>query len=811
MLSTDDGPLSFEAERGGPLVYQFSSDTDEEIVVLKPGTGDRFTLTAGGSFKDSTTTGDQFWAASIEDFKRPFVARDSPSDLANSDAAYDYVIVSAPGLMASAAALRAYRESAEGGGFKVLVADIQDVFDQFDYGRRTPIAIQRLIEHSRSWQVVPEFVTFWGDALYPDPRRERFSWEVPSFGHASGDGWFAMFANGNLRDFTESTALGRVPIRTNEQGNQFVEKLRVYENTPLGTWQKQVTLMAGGTTQLEQSLLHGATRNWGNQIRNGEFGADVTFFMKSESTALDPTFLDSVDAAIARGTSWLAFFGHSAADSWEIVTTPPTRFNNAGFLPMAVSLGCFTGAFARGSGDPADNPVYAELLVTESSNGAIAHFGGSTSSFISSARGIGQALYDEVFDRDKRIIGHAVRAAKRAYLEKAGLSRTTIETAMQYNLIGDPATRLNLPTKPDFEVEARSISIDPTTPVAGLDSVLTVEVEVRNRGKVPADSITISLSHVSPANARTNYSARLAAFPLLTTTEFLAPFGSSDVGDHRFEVVVDSDFEFEEELETNNRAEKTRTVFASGVIQLFPLKFGLVTSRQPTLQIGAASSSGEELAVFVELDSVATFDSPGVVRDQVRVSSITDWKPQAPLVSSRSYFWRVRVDDPVIETSWSVSSFTVREDLPASGWLQQGSQFAGNTHGRFLEYTNNRWRFKQFNVDIILQSRVAGQGALANFIAVSGTQYNRIQDGIGVVILDGRGTVKDGAYDSFFLYPDRFDRFDPAVELARLDSLLSTAQEGEYVLVNTYLVREAVDAEGILEGAKQFFRDLGST
>ena len=807
IISPEEGQIKFAANRSGDILYDLVSSAPDPVVVLKPGSSVRYTATADGSFSDRTAMGEEIWISREADFEVPLIQADASSDLATADASYDYLVIHAPALRASAEAFKAFRESAEGGGHRVLLADVSDVFDQFDYGRRTPIAMRRFIDHARKWSDPPEYVVLWGDALYPRPTAPRFSWEVPSFGNTSGDGWFAMFANDDPTDYFETIGLGRVPVRTNEQGELFVDKLKRYEAAPLSQWQKQLTLMAGGTNEFEQGLLHGATREWGADLEDGSFGADVTYFLKSEVTALDPTFLDSVDAAIARGTSWLAFFGHSAADSWEIVTTPPTRFNNSENLPIAVSLGCFTGAFARGTGEDSDAPVYAELLVTESENGSVAHFGGSSSSLISSASNLADELYAVVFGDDERILGEAVRLSKRRYLERFGLNAFTVETAMQYNLIGDPGMRINLPTRPDLHVEGRSLLIGPAAPVAGLDTTLTVFVEIENRGKRPEDSVSVSLTHVTPGNQRTEYTRKLAPFGLLAQTEFVVPIADGDRGDHMFELAVDPGMGLEEESELNNRTEKSHTVFASGVIQLFPRDFGLVTSRQPTLQIGAASTSGEELAVVIELDTAATFDSPSLITDRVQLSSVTDWQPSSPLRSSESYFWRARVDDPETETAWSTASFTVREDLPSSGWLQQGRQFAQNTHGRFLEYSGDRWRFKQFQVPVVLNSNNDRDlGTPAN-ISVGGQQYNRFGQGIGVVILDSRGSVKNNG--SFVVYPNILN-IDPAVELLRLDTLISTAEVGDYVLANTYLVRGSPEIGGLDDAARQYFRDLGS-
>src|SRR5262249_20781444 len=54
-------------------------------------------------------------------------------------------------------------------GYAVAVVDVEDVYDEWSYGQRTPQALQDMIVATRSWKRVPKWVMLVGDASY-DPK-----------------------------------------------------------------------------------------------------------------------------------------------------------------------------------------------------------------------------------------------------------------------------------------------------------------------------------------------------------------------------------------------------------------------------------------------------------------------------------------------------------------------------------------------------------------------------------------------------------------------------------------------------------------
>ncbi len=801
-LAAQDGALRFSVDEGGAYAFTLTNLTTPEVRVYRPDADAFFVLTPAGNtatLLDDPAGGTTYWAVQTDRYLTPVSVRpDVPSNLAAPDNTADYVILTTPFLTPSADEMAAYRASMAGGGYQVKVVYLQDVFDQFDYGRPTPMAIRRFVRTSQTWAVPPRFMLIWGDALYPDRSRPRHAWEVPAFGHAASDGWFAM-QNESLTDYIESIAIGRIPIRTNEQGLTFKEKMVHYESRPLEAWQKRALFLVGGSSQAEKNILQSFALNWSDLVTHEVTALDTLHFFKNASGPLDPTFKDSLQVAFKEGASWTAYFGHSAAQTWEIVTEPPSQFDNASRLPVVLSLGCFTGDFATGTGLDSDFLTFSEQLVVETGNGGIAHFGASASGTIVASATLSDEIHRVVFSDTLRILGTALRLAKERY----ALSRTdplSVKHSLQYGLIGDPATRILLPTRPDFNITPAQITITPVTPIPA-DSMLTVSIAVRNQGLLPADSVTVQMTHLAPDGAATLYTRRIAPFGIETTVAFEIPINERLVGDNRFQVILDPMDAFVEEDEFNNSAEQSQVIFSTGLSLSTPFNFGLTASASPTLRVSLANPT--PVPVAFELDTVPTFDSPARVEHRQEAALLTaSWQP-AGLRDGTTYYWRARVDES--SQPWKEGAFTIATDLGEEGWLQQGDLFRFNENSPLLERTDAQWRFRTFIQDVGIEASRPGGTTAAQFV-INSDFFERLHLGFALLVMDG-GTGEIKGHTSGATYPNAFE--DPAQVFAALQDLAAQAQPGDYVFTSTrHFANQG--GEVIPDSIKALFRSLGS-
>ena len=136
-------------------------------------------------------------------------------------------------------------------GLSTARVDIEDVYDEFSFGEKTPQALKDFMRHAGStWKRLPRFMLLVGDATI-DPR------DYAGFGAAdfvptrlipldqvvletASDDWFVDVDDDGLPD----VAIGRLPVRTREQATGIVAKTLRYEEEEDAPWLKDVVFVA---------------------------------------------------------------------------------------------------------------------------------------------------------------------------------------------------------------------------------------------------------------------------------------------------------------------------------------------------------------------------------------------------------------------------------------------------------------------------------------------------------------------------------------------------------------------------------------
>ena len=169
-----------------------------------------------------------------------------PSTWNKSSNRADLVIIAHQDFMDSLGPLKSLRESQ---GWSVALIDVQDLYDEFNYGAKNPQALKDFLQRARtSWKRPPQFVLLVGDASF-DPRNYLGLGDfdfVPTklidtvSNETSSDDWFVDFKNTAL----PSIPVGRIPVRTAEEAALVVSKIIAYENVEAGAWAGQVLALA---------------------------------------------------------------------------------------------------------------------------------------------------------------------------------------------------------------------------------------------------------------------------------------------------------------------------------------------------------------------------------------------------------------------------------------------------------------------------------------------------------------------------------------------------------------------------------------
>jgi subtilisin-like proprotein convertase family protein len=346
-----------------------------------------------------------------------------PSNLKGATGA-DLVIITARNFFSEIEPLKLVRQAE---GYKVAVADIEDIYDEFNYGNKAPAAIKDFLSYARTnWQIKPRFVLLAGDASYdernylglgefdiiPTKLEETFYLETAT------DNWFADFNNDGLPEM----AVGRLPMRTTADASVMINKTLAYgssKTTP------SVVLVSDANEgynfeQANAELKPFFPANFlVDEIKRGELGTEV-----AKTKLLQ---------AIAEGRSIINYMGHGSVGLWRgnLLTAIEARQMRNERQPLFILMTCLNGLFQ----DPHSDSLSTSLLRAE--GGAAAVWASSGLTYSSEQKIMNQELYRLIFER--KFNGKAMTIGEATVKAKALVTDPDIRRT--WNLLGDPTLR----------------------------------------------------------------------------------------------------------------------------------------------------------------------------------------------------------------------------------------------------------------------------------------------------------------------------------------------------------------------------------
>lgn len=249
-LAFNSGPTLGEIEigiDGFPSRDIFLYDVTDSLNPVRFSVADSQITYQGGAyrlvFRDSVSA-IKSYVASVPSAVRPEmgVSLDSPSSLAVSGASKDYFIIAYDPFVSQIGSLVSHREAL---GHSVQVANLSDVFDEFNGGRRSPRAIKRYMQYAYNTWGTPLFLLLVGDASEDYKGIEETSNPdfVPTYlilseisGPAgrelvSNEQWYVTALDG-VEDNYPDMYIGRLPVDNNDQTSVLVQKTVAYETFP---------------------------------------------------------------------------------------------------------------------------------------------------------------------------------------------------------------------------------------------------------------------------------------------------------------------------------------------------------------------------------------------------------------------------------------------------------------------------------------------------------------------------------------------------------------------------------------------------
>ncbi|HUT71646.1 MAG TPA: C25 family cysteine peptidase [Desulfatiglandales bacterium] len=339
-------------------------------------------------------------------------------------------------------------------GLRVIVADVQDIYDEFTYGIVTPQAIKDFISYAyANWIApAPQYVLLVGDSNFDckDNLEKGNVNLVPAYltfteymGEAPTDEWFVKVSG---EDAVPDLYIGRLPAASADEASVMVNKIITYETSPnTKTWEKNVLLVAD------------------NETEGDEYEADFEL-MSEDVAALIPTamsepfkgYLGDYGAAgpltadikeeINRGTLIVNYSGHGSTQIWAdehiFDADDVPDLTNDDELVFLINMTCLTGYFAYPELGFLHEPSLMETLLRPEGKGAVAAFMPVGMTTTDGQRILDSALFEAIFTDDIRTLGPAIHEAKQTLLANGAQYEEMSETFL---LFGDPAMTLKVP------------------------------------------------------------------------------------------------------------------------------------------------------------------------------------------------------------------------------------------------------------------------------------------------------------------------------------------------------------------------------
>lgn len=390
----------------------------------------------------------------------------------------DWVIITHSDFITQAKRLADYRARKD--SLKTIVVDVEDIYNEFSCGILDPVAIRDFLKFAFDrWNRKPFYVLLFGDGDY-DYRNVEASdknW-VPPYESKEGlqqiltytsDDFFVLLTP----DIYIDMAVGRLPVRTQEEAEIVVNKIIQYESSDdFGLWRNTIVFVAddgltsGGATD---GTIHTVQSEILANYHTPEFINKRKLYLVAYPTVYTslgrrkPEAAKSLVDFINRGSVIVNWIGHGNPYVWahervfEIGYTIQ-NLRNSGRLAFIVAATCDFARF--------DNPKSqssTEVLLTLKDGGAIGVLSSGRLVYSSDNAAFNYKFFDELFRESDEFktsrLGDAVFRVKQYY---ASLNDR------KFILFADPAMYLVIPR---YSVAIDSVNGGATNQVANLKAL----------------------------------------------------------------------------------------------------------------------------------------------------------------------------------------------------------------------------------------------------------------------------------------------------------------------------------------------------
>lgn len=560
-------------------------------------------------------------------------------NLVSTSNGVDYLIIYNKLFESQAEQLRQYR--ATHNSFRAFKAEVEDIYDIFNYGIEDPVALRRFVKYVYQYWQAPaiKYICLFGRGSI-DPKRINstapyYKNLVPVYGNPVTDGYFANLNEGSFT-YIHHIRIGRLPAYTTDEAQTMVNKIIAYESESLDKWVKNAVMMTGGYYYDDQQAnIATAMYFINNYIHPPPLSMATTkIFLNDSLGRILYDYQDSVIVSLNQGALLANYTGHAGNGYWDFCFNDPYVLNNMNRLPLIFSMTCFTGKFAEYS-----SRGYGEKFLTYENKGAIGFVSTTGWSFSSSGNTFNDWLWDGISNDSLRYFGDIIRNANFKMSSDSG-SFPVRNTINCYNLIGDPACKLLLPTYAEFDINQSDYVLSNQFP--SINEKINIKFFPKNLG-THADSCKIRFLILKNNQTFFRKDTVVYSFKFIDTLNYNVSIDSA--GAFTVKLILDVDNWYINENESNNSISFSLNIKNFSFTQLKPIDNQVIYNDSVDIVVinpGVDFSNNSAKLIF-QLDTNYNFNSPALQTyfNNNPQGVITHQKIKIPILDSNIiYFWR---------------------------------------------------------------------------------------------------------------------------------------------------------------------------
>ncbi|MDQ3019873.1 MAG: C25 family cysteine peptidase [Bacteroidota bacterium] len=631
--------------------------------------------------------------------KKPFrIKQKQVQDLVSSSNGADYLLIYNKLFLSQAEQLRAYRQSHD--NFRSVKAEIEDIYDIFNYGLEHPIAVRNFTTNVYdTWQLPKlRFICLMGRASL-DPKKNLsqsayYQNLIPTFGNPPSDGYFANFKIGTFCYYTQ-IGIGRLPAYYPSEAQTMVDKVIAYENEAPDDWSKNFIYVTGGGTLSEQTS-HQSKSNIeiNNYITPPSLSGNAHKIYRSDTAGtLTFNMKDSVKNDISRGCFFVNYRGHAGSRDWEVAMNDPNTLTNGNKLPLVLSLTCFTGENSK-----TEYRGFGEKFIYLNDKGAIGFVGTTGWSYSQYGNDYGTSMVATIkFDTTRRA-GDVTKYAQKL-MSRDSLSFSIRHTLNCYSYLGDPAVTLNYPVRPELSIKNSEYRLSNQFPSVGDNITLTVFP--KNYG-LTADSCKI---RIQLKKDNQNYSFKDSILRVFGRADSISyNFNLDSVGTYSAVVTLDYNNWHPLENKNNNSISINIPVKNTAFVPFKPVNNSLLSSDSVDLVAlnPRINTIDNDVKVITQLDTTILFNSPIIRTFTTKALSgvSTKFKTSVPVpVNNRIYYWRTNCIINNDSSGWSnIQTFVYNNIILASATdKNQNTDFPAAGSVKIYKINSNQYSQSDYN------------------------------------------------------------------------------------------------------------------